>query len=157
MLSSGILDVAIGLTLVYLLLSLFCSALTELVATAAGLRWRNLREGVRNLLDGASGEASANQLYNHPLIQGLTQQRAWLTRKPSYIPSHTFMVALLDTILPANPTDNPRTFADVKRAVGNIPNEQVKRALLALADEAGDLDRFRINIEHWFDSAMERV
>ena len=33
MLSSGLLDVAIGLILVYLLLSLFCSALTELVAT----------------------------------------------------------------------------------------------------------------------------
>jgi hypothetical protein len=52
MLDSGVIDVAIGVLLVYLLISLICSAINEVVASRLRLRSKDLEDGIRTLLGG---------------------------------------------------------------------------------------------------------
>jgi hypothetical protein len=72
---SVILEVAIGLVLVYLLASLAVTVANELIAQLLGLRARKLEQGLRRLLDGTTtGDENslAAKLLAHPLIQGFS-------------------------------------------------------------------------------------
>ena len=70
---SAILDVAIGLTFIYLLLSLICSALNEWIAALLRFRSRTLEKGIRNLLNNPDGDQPFKDFYGHPLIKALDQ------------------------------------------------------------------------------------
>jgi hypothetical protein len=175
---SSVLDVAIGLILVYLIISLVCTAANE--ALASFFRWRanNLREGIRNLLDGPHPSSSewAQKFYAHPLIQGLYRQG----RKPSYIPSRAFALALTDLVLPADVAARVSTAQELREAIAASPAPpRMKQVLRLLVDEAdrsskagevlrlqGVLDIQKLDtlfnqvqqqIEIWFNNSMERV
>jgi hypothetical protein len=108
------------------------------------------------------------KLYDHPLICCLSDNYS-----PSYIPAENFASALLDLVLPKpNPTDaggqgaavnpagagNPAAIQAVRNAIDTISVENVRKALLALYDEAeGDMPKFRAKVEAWFNAAMEAV
>ncbi|HET7062364.1 MAG TPA: hypothetical protein VFI43_09320 [Nitrosospira sp.] len=101
MFGSSILEVAIGVTFVYLLLSLICSALNEAIASLLQKRGRNLFEGVKNLLNDPTFTGLAQQVYNHGLIGGISQYAsnpAKPTRPPSYMSPENFSLALLDIL-----------------------------------------------------------
>jgi hypothetical protein len=68
-LDGPIVDVAIGLIFFYVVLSLICSAVQELVASVFGLRSSNLNKGIHNLL----GDEHADKIFNHPLIKHLAK------------------------------------------------------------------------------------
>jgi hypothetical protein len=239
MLGSSVLDIAIGLVFVYLLLSLVVTAASELIAAWFKRRHDNLWRGITNLL----GEACAEKLYAHPLIDGLSpppslkwadvhglrQGFQWLltvanvdARGPSYIPSRTFVVSLLDTVgfkpgtglandlrralegvpdalvdartvkgvllqvLGSPPVGSelgtlldhiPDTTSaavvkqEVLRFLDRVPLEDpwsglppelqgtdLAKSLRLLWDEAGhDLDKFKEDLEDWFNNAMDRV
>jgi hypothetical protein len=162
MISSGILDVTIAIIFLYLLLSLFCSSLTEGIARILALRSSNLKEGLRNLLTDPQSNI-VKELYNHPLMKGLYHQ-GWFEKLtgrdggPSYIPSRTFARALFDIIMPPNERGKLKTFAEVRDAVNEIQNEDLRRVLLlSLNDANGRLDKARESVESWFNDAMERV
>ena len=87
-------SVAIGLVFVYLLPSLVVTAGTELIASWLNWRAENLRKGLERMLD----PALAQDLYDHPLIKKLSKSG----RRPSYIPSGTFALALVDVIANLN-------------------------------------------------------
>src|SRR6266446_414475 len=102
MFNSQILDVAIGLIFVYLLLSLICSALNEIIETALKKRAIDLERGIRELLVPGSSSGSPDivqRMYDHPMLNGLfgstyTESRidsrlryVWRTKLPSYVPS----------------------------------------------------------------------
>lgn len=155
MLGSGVLEVAIGLAYLYLLLSLICMVLNEWIAGALALRAKTLEVGIRNLLDDPEGTGLAAKFYAHPLVKGLGRRGQ---RMPSYIPSRTFAVALLDTIAPPDPATGPRSIKEIRGLVSQLAPEDFRNALLSLIDQAGgDLARARVNIERWFDDAMDRV
>jgi hypothetical protein len=105
MFGSTILDVAIGLVLVYLLLSLMCSAAKEGLEAVMKKRAIDLERGIRELLNDPNGTGLAKALYEHPLVDGLFRgtyetekgARFW-TRLPSYIPSQNFALALIGVI-----------------------------------------------------------
>jgi hypothetical protein len=98
-------------------------------------------------------------------------------RLPSYIPAANFATALVDIIArgpaPTNGSNRklsdgkehpnadlatPITMADVRKHIGTIDNRPVERAVLAALDTAnGDLEKAKKNLEHWYDSAMDRV
>lgn len=71
MFGSEILDVAIGMILVYLLLSLICSAVNEIIEAWLKKRATDLERGIRELLRDWEGEGVVKDLYQHPLISGL--------------------------------------------------------------------------------------
>ncbi|CAA9454426.1 MAG: Piwi domain protein [uncultured Rubrobacteraceae bacterium] len=75
MFGSEILEVAIGVGVLYLVLSLVCSAITEAVARAFAMRSGTLRSGIRNLLCDPHGEGLARDFYDHPLVKGLYRQK----------------------------------------------------------------------------------
>jgi hypothetical protein len=120
MLNSTTLEVAIGMALVYLVLSLFCTAINEAIAGILGLRGKNLEKGIRSLFtdglkvapaaDGTGAVTLAQAIYDHGLVQSLYRstpsEKAGLWAKkfrsalPSYIPPQIFSSALLDVLFP---------------------------------------------------------
>lgn len=110
------LEVAVGLSFLYVVLALLCSTVNEAISTATGLRARFLQLGVLNLLSGSTkttdaGIETAKRFYDHPLVQGLirpghgpdpaidpTAVTKWWRKPPypSYLPSRTFVAALTD-------------------------------------------------------------
>src|SRR5262245_11666007 len=168
-----ILDIAIGLIFVYLLLALICTTVSELLAGLLNRRSRNLFIGIRGLLEDEAvrlknpqaphdhkGKGLVDLFYTHPLIKALHGRRMWGEgkSKPSYIPSRTFALALLDIIGPANPDKN-RNIHDIRAAIKALPDDSdIKRTLLILLDEAkSDLGRLHESIEAWFNNAMDRA
>ena len=152
---SNILEVAIGLFLVYLLLSTACGVVNETISAVLAKRAKTLEEGLRQLLQSPD---SARKLLDHPLIGSLGKQ----ARGPSYIPSHLFAVALLDLLAPSG--DRPKTVDELRALLANsggetsFINKDLRRALLALIDQSeGTLRSLREGIEKWFDSGMDRV
>lgn len=70
MFSSQILEVAIGVTFVFILVSVICTAVREVIETFLKTRSAYLEQGIRELLhDDDDGLTEA--LYNHPLIYSL--------------------------------------------------------------------------------------
>ena len=184
MLGSPLLDVAIGLVLVYLLLSLICSAINELLEGWMKNRASDLERGIRELLGHpATGSPAredlssyATKIYQHPLVASLYQGKYVDGKLPSYIPSRTFALALMDIALPpradqpggaagaagvapaAEGGGAPHPVAALRVAVAQIDNAQVRGALLPLIDAAGaDAVRVRENIEGWYNTSMDRV
>ena len=169
------LEVVIGLSFVYFVLSLICSAVTEAIASRFEWRARTLEQGIKNLLSGseeitASGRQLAREFYDHPLVLGLIRPRkpgASKTPRPSYIPSRTFVSALLDLGARtaakredplAEVDDESVVEIDLVGAIGGIENAPIREALLALYRDAdGRADVFRRGAEQWFDDSMERV
>ncbi len=152
MLGSTVLDIGIGLALIYLLLSLICSTINEGISNFLGLRASTLKEGLENLL----GSKLAGDIYNHHLVKGLVQKDAlpW-KRRPSYIPTRTFVLAALNTL---NGDNFPTTVDEVRAAVKNIQEPDVRKALLALIDDAnGNFEKVKKNLGVWFDHSMDRV
>ena len=157
-----VLNIAIGLVFIYLVLALTCTAINELFAGWLDRRSKNLIMGIRNLLEGTSVKTAAGDgqgsmvslFYSHPLIKSLAEKGA----PPSYIPSRTFALTLLDLLAPATGT-GPKTVADIRSAVEKLPeNNGLRRTLLVLIDEAGDdLKKVQENMEVWFNNGMDRV
>jgi len=164
MFGSQTLDVAIGMVFVYLLLSLICSAANEVIESKLKNRAKSLELGIRNLL---GDKGLADELYAHDLVKGLFTDKQG---KPSYIPSRTFALALLNTVFPGGapgadgqagvPGTNP--LASFRATIAALPEGSpaapIKQALLTLIDDAqGDVNKLKANIENWYDAAMDRV
>src|ERR1700730_17200349 len=152
MFGSTILDVAVAIVFIYLLVSLVVSAINELIAALLKSRAKNLVKGIHALLQDPSQTGWVARLYEHPLIESLSPPNS----KPSYIPSRTFALALLDLIAPAT-TDGIRTPADLKAGMANLP-EPLQRTLTTLLEESQhDVERLKTQIEIWFNNGMDRA
>lgn len=129
MFNSTTLEVAIGMAFIYLVLSLFCTAISEGIAGILGSRATNLERGLRALFSEGTlpkvdahgvverdsegnpmpGKSLTDAIYDHGLVQSLYQSGAgagisrWWgggKRLPSYIPARTFGSVLIDLLFP---------------------------------------------------------
>lgn len=156
MFGTAIIEVGIGLALIYLILSSICSVLQELYASFFSLRSATLEEGIQNLLDDPNVQdltlaRLSQHVYAHPLVKKLGRAGA----KPSYVPARNFALALLDTI---RKPDGDGVLASASQSIERLPDGQLKKALGALlADAEGGAEKVRLTIEKWFDDAMDRV
>jgi hypothetical protein len=91
--SSNIVDIAIGITFVFAVLSIIASALTEAISTVLSLRAVTLRQAIERLL---KDRVMTEKVYRHPLVDGLTKDD---DTDPAYIPSDLFARALIDVIV----------------------------------------------------------
>ena len=163
MFNSTVLDVAIGLVVVYFILAIACSTITEAISKFFNWRAETLWLAVKGLFqNGTAAERVeclqfATDLYNHDLIDALSPDRDGA--KPSYVPAHLFSLALVDQLglnAPAGAGAAPQTID--ARLQGGDAGAAVKKALKPLAIAAGtNLDQFRLNVESWFDAAMQRA
>ncbi len=176
MFGSSILEVAIGLILIYLLLSLIASAIQEAIESFIKFRGVHLERGIRELLGDGKGIGLARSFYEHPLIcslyrgsytpPGVDGHRRRGGNLPNYIPARNFAVALIDIATRGHDLGpyavhqtSPRlNEAGLRASVQRIPNIFVQRAMLSAIDHArGDLALVQKNLEAWYDSAMDRV
>ena len=154
MFGSNILEIVMGVVFVYLLLSLVCSAINELISRMLSMRAKNLEEGIRNLLDDPEGKGYAKDFFDHPLVKSLGRKK----KNPSYIPSRTFALVLMDIIAPSDSETSSLSIKEMKETAGKITNTRVKKSLLVFLNAAeGNIQKVRENIESWFDDAMDRV
>lgn len=156
LLGSNLLEVAIGVVFVYLLFSVLCSALSELIESFLRFRASDLKKGVGKLLN---DRALARQLLNHPLIRPLGE-------KPSYIPARTFSLALWSIATEAMSVNQAtggvtQDLSAIRKSIASLNDEKygsIKTPLLTLIDQAGnDINKARANIEEWYNDAMDRV
>jgi hypothetical protein len=154
MFGNTIIDIAIGLTLMYLVLSLLCTVVNEYIATFMKTRAKTLAATVESLLD---HQQLRDSFKKHGLIQSaeVASGDGGGKTAPSYLPSRTVAMALIGSLDPSKPVPE---FNDIQTAVENLPNSSIKSALLASVTEANkDLDKLRASIATWFDDAMERL
>ena len=139
-------DIGLGLGLVYLLLSLIPTAVTELLASLLNRRAVTLRAGIDNMLKGTQ---LADELYKTSLVRSLYRG----TRKPAAIPARLFASALLGLL------DKPGARQGISSTVAALSDQSIGGGCLkALLTEAGnDIEKLKEKLAAWFDSAMERV
>ncbi len=158
----AIIEVAIGIALLFFLLSTISSTVNEWIAWALSLRAQILERGLRKLIE---GPRKLEEILNHPLIAPLKTKNRLLAGvgyrgdrlMPSYLPSRTFALAFIDTMLPPAAGGEPPTLATLRTKIAGLP-DVVRVPLLAQLDAAGtEIAKFREGIEAWYDSSMERV
>ena len=164
----GVLEVVIGLAFVYLVLSLVASGVTEGISAALQLRSKQLESAIVKMLEDERGDgedALATKFFALPIVKALsTKTLRGNTRKPSYIPSRTFSLALLSLVLPSEafaPKDGATDPADVRASIDTALQSDTSPVTVALRTlwegAEKDVDKFRTAVEQWFDDVMDRV
>lgn len=147
-----VLDVAVGVMLVFLMLSIAVSLVNERIHSMLDTRATMLDGALRKML-GDEHDSPVFGVQDHALVRAINHTGR---RMPSYLPASTFSQALFDTLVPAD-GDHPLTFKRLREAIQRQPPTS-RTALLALTSGAdGDLDTARASVEHWYDSAMDRL
>jgi hypothetical protein len=102
----AMLDVAIGIIFIYLLLSLVCTAINEIIEGIFKNRATDLLKGISELLNDTSKQGLTKSIYQHPLILGLFKgvYNPKSKQLPSYIPARNFALALMDLVTSATST-----------------------------------------------------
>lgn len=179
MFGSIVLEVLIGLALIYLLLSLVCSTVQE--AIASWLNWRGLvlRQAIARLMGEQAKDADTARLtsmvYAHPLVDALRRG----DRDPSYIPNRTFANVLVSLLSEGG--GGARMMSADDRLVGVLraidgshggattlpaPLQQSLRSLMEsaraklagrAADSAQTLEAFKREVCDWFEHTMNRA
>jgi hypothetical protein len=168
--SGTILDVAIGLAVMYLMFSLVATTINEMVATVAALRSKQLCSAIEAIIDhpplksafydsgiiaGIQAAVSSRNKGVRAAVKSAAGVQGAVNRHPAYIASDNFALALLNSLDPAKPLP---VFADVQQAVQDMPDCNIRDVLLAEIGLAkGDLDKLRTGVAGWYDAAMDRV
>lgn len=169
----AVVDVAIGLSFVFLILSVFATSIVEAVAGVLSYRAKSLEDWLAaNLTSGAHPPAAADDsapsapsatelrpeqkrakhILGHPVVYAMTKG----TSRPSYIPRERFISALLGR----GGETRARVFealdsgADVEATIRKLPTGPVKTGLNdAWKKGKGDRDEFRALAEEWYAGA----
>jgi hypothetical protein len=175
MLASSFLDTAIGISFVFLLLSLIASVINEIVLSFFNMRGRYLLKGLKTLLNDESAASLVKDIYSHGQIFGLFRGDFDPKKPgnlPSYIPPSQFAAALLDTLRELGAQiSSPKpeavdgqgvipTMQLILKAAEDLAakNAKVGKPLLAMIDAAGnDLSKLTKSVENWYNGAMDRV
>jgi hypothetical protein len=178
---TDVLNVAIGLALTFLLLSMLASAVQEALASLLNDRGKLLERAIVQMLDGImlnprslstvlawlwqavrcqdrpQTQPPPNglglQLLDHALLDGLSKGR----QAPAYIPAEKFADALIDLLRKRIGEINPSP-GGLDAAIRGLPPGKPSRALQTLLDSsAGDVIRFRTAVIGWYGDVMQRV
>lgn len=149
MLGSGSLEIAIGIFFVYLLLSLVCTSIMEVISSVMNQRGKTLFEGVKNLLNDPNFTGLAQQLYSHGLVSSISEYASNPSkpnRLPSYVPSKILSSALVDILCAAGGALNPiwkmavddrqKALAQAQAAVEARPGDATLAAAAKAAEDA---------------------
>ena len=152
--NSVILEVAIGIFFIYLVTSLLCSGISELITGIFNLRARRLKQGINNLLKDEENKELINSFYDSKLIQGLFTPSFMdiiLYRRensePSYIPANIFARVLRDVLTNEGEEltkdwNEVWTYLKNRQAAGTLTAPQ--KELLGVLNTAG-LDQNKVN------------
>ncbi|WP_129780789.1 peptidoglycan-binding domain-containing protein [Peristeroidobacter soli] len=162
---SRIIDVAIGLVLVFALTSLLVATLVEAFSTMRKQRGRVLRQAIASFV--GDNSTFAEQLLNHPLIVSLAPSpETDANRKPSYISADVMVTSLLSQltasysggIRPSSPAELVSAITTGGVAAAGIPAPTSFATGLAslLPGVENDWPAYEKRLQAWFDSVTER-
>lgn len=179
MLGSDILEVAIGLVLLYSLLAMLVTTLRETIEALIRSRGRNLERAMQEML---GSNVKVEALYQHPLIYGLMKgayeaprhandSRANIgvraitglgrrRRLPSYIPSRNFALALFDITAGGDADTQARahfSLTEVRKRAIEAGDSASMAVVAAINAAQHDPNRAIAELENWYDSAMDRA
>jgi len=185
MFNSVALDVVISLVFIYLLYSLLVTTIQEIIATSFGFRAKILQRAVFRMLEdenkfsnrfksiiylfkksGNGGEKNSTsyEFYEHPLIKFLGEGTTH--SKPAYINKETFSKVIIDLLRGKDfkPGDDITPLIqkslDEKKTIwgnSNISDQSLLYLKSIWADADGDYQKFKKNLENWFDETMDRA
>lgn len=179
-------EVAIGLAMMYAMLALLCTTVTELIATFAKLRSKNLKAAIVQLIDNRDLYLS---FYNNGIIRSeleMVAGRKLEEKRPDAIKLEAAPDIQKEEWNGSRPGDDDKphkhtsyfdskTFAlalidslDTSKPVKNVndaiaiaeklPQSNIRDILLmALSNAEGKLDTARSSVALWFDGAMDRL
>jgi hypothetical protein len=175
MFNAPALDVAIGLTFLYLSLALMVTAANEWLAALLTLRGKTLTEGVGRLLDGDKPGPMTREFFRHPLVKSLSKGK----RPPSYVPPRTFALVVKDMAsrqqqhdMSDSGSEGLPAEASAKAGATGLPAEASAKAGAASASAAHLQKQFQTLalglspsdersqaeiLEEWFNDSMERA
>jgi hypothetical protein len=156
-----VLDVVIGLTFVYLLLALICTAINEGIASQTRTRAKLLEDGLTSLV----GPETKQLVYDHALISSATASGDSVPRRIVRSIAHRAPVKAFGEAASRHVNADqkpsyitPRDFALAIHDLAErneLPDGKAKEALVALSrnSSAPPIPQ----LEAWFDNAMDRV
>lgn len=162
------LDIVVGLMFVYLLYSLLATILQEIVSTLFDLRSGHLKEAIKRMLDDdTKTDTFSESFYSAPIIKYFAREG----RKPSYLSAQNFSKVVIDLLRGENPRpgDDFRRKIDESLTSGILlkPKGQPAKPITEggtftflqslWADSHGDIEKFRIHLEQWYDNTMDRT
>ena len=178
-------DIVVGLVFIYLLYSLFATILSEIIATWLGLRARNLKEGIDRMLNDEDetkhslayriidsfkilknpDNLRVQNFYNHPEIKYLGSTGVF--KVPSSFKSISFSKTIIYLLSGEGAADKTRIEHKLNRlfnqdetltAEEHIFDKETAQYVMSLwHDSFGDVVKFRIKLEAWFDRTMEQA
>lgn len=178
MFGSNILEICIGLILVFLIVAVICTAIREGLESWLKTRSAYLERGIRLLVNDLNGSGLAKSIYNHPLIYGLYwgEYKSGSAGKdapvfarggnlPAYIPTKNFALALMDIVAKGPDPDaagaigNEHISLDaIKANINSLGDPQIRRVLTsALLVAQNDINKYQKFLEEWYDGSMDRV
>lgn len=103
----------------------------------------------------------AAQVINHPIYRRKSQH-SLLIKKPSYLSAAAFSDILIDVLSDRKSTTNgiPVLLTDIRRFVDTklVDNKGLRNILNVYIDQAnGDLQKFKLLLENWYDETMDSV
>jgi len=185
MFNSTVLDVVIALVFIYLLYSLLATIIQEIIATNFGFRAKILERAVFRMLEdenkfnskfrsithlfkksGNGGEIDSIsfEYYKHPLILFLGEGQK--NDKPSYINKQTFSKVIVDLLRgkDVKPGDDIKSLIQkaLDKKTTNWGKAGIQEQTLSYlnsiwADAEGDVEKFKMHLENWFDETMDRA
>ncbi len=178
------LDVAIGLIFIYLLYSLLATIIKEFIATILSLRGKMLYKGIKRMLeDDKKGKDFINTFYSDPTIKYLTSKNSSdnnKPKKPSYLQPSTFSETLIHILRGENYNNAKSQMTEIGKMLeifkklnaaklplsqeetniigaNKVSTQTLKQINNLYIDAQGDIDRFKNNLEGWFNDTMERT
>lgn len=162
------LDVAIGLALYFIALSVVCSTINEALATAFAWRAETLILGLRKLLGTSE---SVDAVLGVRQVERLVADDRLLSkssRAPSYLPARVFSLAALDTLAPEvaeklrteDPSQPPSAdlMEDLEEQIATVDNDAIREMLgSAVGDARANIGALRGSLEQEFDAVMDRA
>ncbi len=179
MLGSMILEVMIGLTFVYLILSLACSAIKEVIARLFDLRARDLEKRIKKLLE---DDDLKENLYNHKLVKAITRVTYFdkalsvlpgvkrKEGKPSHIDSKIFAEAISDILIKESKvigdketlkSYKEKAFEGLQKVIKGKSASTLETIIYSVKGETKKIEDVITDVhkklEVWFDNSMERL
>lgn len=159
-----IVEVAIGLAFLYLLLSLLCTTINEIIATVMDVRAKHLEKSIATLID---NEELRKLFYSDSVFASAKSAVTAIGSKyrhPAYVDAGTFATSVLTSVLkqtaanPAAVLDEAPTIDEIRKAINDLPESRIKTVLQSqLAGGVRTVEELRSNVADWFDASMARL
>lgn len=147
----AILQVVIGLILIFLFYSLLATTLMEMISGWLSMRGAHLQKTLKNML--ASKDEQIYQLFmDNPLFQQLAGRFFGKKSPPSYLDAASFRSILIKSI------SKLEKGANLQEKIGAIPDDKLREVLHQLLEDVDyQFEAFQDQIVKWYDHVMDRA